>query len=59
MTQSETYSDDSTIVLPRYAINLARRMVQLLSGVDVINVQLIRLNEAWYIVGPGGKLERL
>ena len=59
MQQSENFSDDSTIVLPRYAINLARRMVQLLSGVDVINVQLIRLNETWYIVGPGGKLERL
>jgi len=59
MQQSETFSDDNVTVLPRYAINLARRMVQLMAGVDVIGVQLIRLNETWYIVGPGGKLERL
>ena len=59
MQQSENSSDDSVTVLPRYAINLARRMVQLLSGVDAISVQLFRVDGTWYIVGPGGKLERL
>ena len=59
MQQSQDCSEDSTIVLPRYTINLARRMVQLLAGVDAISVQLIGLGDAWYLVGPGGKLERL
>ena len=55
---NDTPSDD-VVILPRYAINLARRVVQLLAATDVLHVQIIRMGETWYIVGPGGKLERL
>ena len=52
-------ASDGTIVLPRYAINMARRVMQLMSTVDVLEVHIIRAGDAWYIVGPTGKLERL
>ena len=59
MQQSDNYSASDTIVLPRYAINMARRVMQLLSATDVLSVTFVRVGDAWYIAGPGGKLERL
>ena len=60
MQQSDNSSaSDGTIVLPRYAINMARRVMQLLSATDVLSVTFVRVGDAWYIAGPGGKLERL
>ena len=52
-------ASDGTIVLPRYAINMARRVMQLMSTVDVLEVHIIRAGDVWYIVGSTGKLERL
>ena len=52
-------ASDGTIVLPRYAINMARRVMQLMSTVDMLEFPIIRAGDVWYIVGPTGKLERL
>ena len=57
--QSNEQSASDTIVLPRYAINMARRVMQLMSTVDMLEFHIIRAGDVWYIVGPTGKLERL
>ena len=39
-------ASDGTIVLPRYAINMARRVMQLLSATDVLSVTFVRVGDA-------------
>jgi hypothetical protein len=52
-------ASDGTIVLPRYAINMARRVMQLMSTADTVHIQVIRLNDLLYLVLPDNTLERL
>ena len=61
MQQSDESSTSSNepVILPRNVINLALRVLQLLTGVDSLTLQVIRLDGVWYLVEPGGKLERL
>ena len=46
-------------MLPRHVINMARRVMQLMATVDSLELHIIRAGGVWYIVAPGGKLERL
>ena len=51
---------DSTVIdLPRPAINLALRVLQLMSGAQYVELRVIKINGAWHLLSPGGKLERL
>lgn len=64
MVESKEFStsEDEPVILPRYAINLALRMIQLLSsaeGAALLSLKLVRLDGVLYLVGAGGKLERL
>ena len=57
-------SDDPAVVvtLPRYAVNLAQRILQLLrndGGVEWLTVQVVWIDDALYLIAPGGKLEKL
>lgn len=52
-------SENKPIVLPRHAINLALRVLQLLSGVESLTLHVIRIDGAWYLIGPGDKVEKL
>jgi hypothetical protein len=52
-------SDAGAVVLPRHAINLALRVLQLLSGADSLTLQVVKLGGTWYIVKPDGKVEKL
>lgn len=54
-----TSDDDDVIHLPRYAINMARRVMTLMATADIVGVTFVRVGDTWYIAGPGGKLERL
>lgn len=60
---SSTSDDPSAVVnLPRYAVNLAQRILQLLSeggGASFLSVQVIRIDGVLYLIAPGGKLEKL
>ena len=60
MQQLEPSSvSDDVIMLPRHVINMARRVMQLMATVDSLELHIIRAGGVWYIVAPGGKLERL
>lgn len=54
-----TDNDPAPMVLPRPAINLALRVLQLMSGVQYLELRVININGVWHLLGPGGKLERL
>ena len=48
--------------MPRYAVNLAQRILQLLrndGGVEWLTVQVVWIDDALYLIAPGGKLEKL
>ncbi len=47
------------MVLPRPAINLALRVLQLMSGVQYLELRVINIGGVWHLLGPGGKLEKL
>ena len=51
--------DTTTMVLPRPAINLALRALQLMAGVQYLELRVINIGGVWHLLGPGGKLERL
>lgn len=65
MGQSSESSDNDlapVVTLPRYAVNLAQRILQLLSdggGATFLAVQVIRIDGVLYLIAPGGKLEKL
>jgi hypothetical protein len=52
-------SSPDAVVLPRHAINLALRVLQLLSGADSLTLQVVKLGGTWYIVKPDGNVEKL
>lgn len=57
-------SDDpaAVVTLPRYAVNLAQRILQLLrndGGLDHLTIQVIWIDDALYLIAPGGRLEKL
>jgi hypothetical protein len=52
-------SDAGAVVLPRYLINLALRVLQLLPGADSLTLHLVKVGAYWYIVKPDGKVEKL
>ncbi len=55
-------SDDieaPTVVLPRPAINLALRVLQLMAGAQYLELRVVRIDGTMYLLAPGGKLERL
>lgn len=52
-------ADPEPVMLPRYAINMARRVVQLLALGDSLTLCIIRVDGNCYLVIPGGKPERL
>ena len=57
-------SDDpaAVVTLPRYAVNLAQRILQLLrsdGGMEWLTVQVVWIDDALYLIAPGGKLEKL
>lgn len=58
-SETSSTSEPPTVILPRPVINLALRVVQLMTGVDSLALQVIRLDGAWYLITQGGKLERL
>lgn len=51
--------DPAPMVLPRPAINLALRALQLMSGVQYLELRVVSINGVWHLLGPGGKLEKL
>ena len=61
MQSSAPSTDDNpaTVVLPRPAINLALRVLQLMAGAQYLDVRVIRVDNTLYLLAPGGKLERL
>ena len=54
-----TDNDPAPMVLPRPAINLALRVLQLMAGVQYVELRVINIAGAWHLLGPDGKLERL
>lgn len=54
-----TDNDPAPMVLPRPAINLALRVLQLMSGVQYVELRLVKVDGVLYLLGAGGKLERL
>ncbi len=52
----------AVVTLPRYAVNLAQRILQLLrndGGVEWLTVQVVWIDDALYLIAPGGRLEKL
>ena len=54
-----TDNEPAQIVLPRPAINLALRVLQLMSGAQYVELRLVKVDDVLYLLGAGGKLERL
>ena len=45
--------------LPRPALNLALRVLQLMAGMQHVTLQIVRIDNTWYLIAPGGSMERL
>ena len=51
---------EATVIdLPRPAINLALRVLQLMSAAQYVELRVIKINGAWHLLSPGGVWERL
>ena len=64
MQQSSVLSTDDELLprpleLPRPALNLALRVLQLMAGMQHVAFQVVRIDNVWYLIVPGGGMEKL
>ena len=52
-------TDPAPLILPRPALNLALRVLQLMAGAQHLAFQVVTVDNVWYLVIPGGGMERL
>ena len=45
--------------LPRPALNLALRVLQLMAGMQHAAFQIVKVENVWYLIVPGGGMEKL